>query len=347
MSCSSVYLIAGDKRSKSKVFAFRRSTCAKNSELPDVRNFLRKILLGITLPSEYITARRADLPKELLCVLLLRDEARQMLFLPLHFLGYKPMLLASEFDEQTRDEIVKEGKARILFIRHETCFAQIDVRVERSLQIGSSHFLLFVGEDGAQLLEEPFHQKMQGYFQSKKHQENIDLLPHEYEQLKAAYSTPREVRLVSVGSEGQFNIFPIDLFGVTDRHLLLSLRHAKASCGQVEQHRKIAVWKTDANAAKAIYALGKNHSRGLDDPEKLPVAAGKSPELGLPQPLHTTAVEEYELEQAIGDFGVHRLLLLRRTGEAARENGNDLVHVHRSYAEWLLKHRIAFRQINR
>jgi hypothetical protein len=315
-----------------------------------VRKFLRKILLGITLPTEYVTARRGDLPQALKTVITansgsdVNDQA-------LLFLGYKiPLvgIVTSRSDDNISHRIFN-------FALKETVSNEVlggfSGRTGPEIALGEKRVTIAQAFLAQQWIESEIHQsntKFFGLFR-KNREDNIHLTKQEYDFLKMQYSIPREIRIAIVTNGDQYNLFPIDLFGFAgDEYMILSLRHKMKSCAQVESTRRIAIWTADAKYAREVYALGKNHSAEYVSEDQLPFTGEKSPVFNFPAPQYGMEPEEFEfLHRIAPDYAHHRLLILKRVGNKAEPNENALVHIHRAYAEWLLKQGFSLKQISR
>ncbi len=320
----------------------------KNSELQLVRKFLRKIVLGITLPTEYVTARRADLQRALKTVRTVNDHSEHELL----FLGYKPPLLGIVANGISSNEHSHALHSfEVIDVRSKEIAGYVDGRSRETIQLGEKNLTIVQCSSRKQYLELEVHQsndRILSLFRKKK-PGNIDLTKYEYDFLKLQYSTPREIRAAVISDGEKFNVFPIDLFGfVGEEYMILSLRHQMKSCRQLESTGKIATWTVDAKQAKEVYALGKNHGFDFRPAAELLLTEVRSPMYKFPAPNGAIAAEEFEVVRKIEpDYGHHRLFILKRVGNKAEPDENSLVHVHRAYAEWLLKQGFSLKQISR
>lgn len=308
-------------------------------------------MLGITLPTEYVTGCSGDFPHTLKTVIIREKKSIQLEPQPL-FLGYKLPLLAVMLNQESPDPVTPFGifGFELHNEKSQESFGNILGRTSRAFTAGKQQFCIFQPFFAEQFIEREIHQtnrKIISFITGKKHID-LGLYPVQYDFLKMAYSTPREIRLVTISNESTFNLFPIDLFGyVGEDHLILSLRHDRRTCRQVEECKQIATWMVDAKYAAEVYSLGKNHSTGCVGKSALSINDKLSPAFGLPGPTFATDPEEFELTERIGDFGMHRLLLFRRVGTKISPRENCLVHIHRCYAELLLKHGFQLKHITR
>ena len=311
-----------------------------------MRKLLRKLLLGITLPTEYVTARRGDLPATLKTVSTDGNPPVNVLFL-----GYKNSLLGIV-------NTIANGKNDAYAIRS---FAMVNSRNEAfglfsgcsgpAIPLGENQVTLVHAGCREQLLESGIHQTNARIINAfrKRRAGNIDLTKPEYDFLKLQYSIPREIRVAVVSDGENYNLFPIDLFGFAgDEYMILSLRHAMNSCTQLESTGQLATWIMNADAAAEVYAMGSNHSAAFLSAGELPFSGQASPVFGFPRPMNALDVEEFEFVQRIQpDYHHHRLFILKRVGRKAEIHENSLVHIHRTYAESLLKQGFPLKQISR
>lgn len=255
------------------------------------------------------------------------------------FLGYKPLVMAVYGTEDTLRNLPTSKKVVFLFRnkKNDEVVASLDLRIDKVVPLENKLLIILTGISGKQNLETRFGHlafRMRQRF-GKKHTGVISLDQQEYEQLKIAYSVPREIKILNVFKGDAGNIFPIDLFGYAgDQHFLLSLRHEKKSSQQLEIADKIIAWSVRAGSAPSTYALGKNHSADFARPIL---------------PVNPLGNDEFQLEQIIGNYGIHRIYLLRIT-ESIRgkdEEQEKLVHVHYSYANWMKRHGFPLKETTR
>jgi hypothetical protein len=308
-----------------------------------VKSLLKKLLLGIEHPQEYICAGADDVENVLNSYVLAGDK-KIAAGKDLLFLGYSPLIMSLETSEEISNrEIIfcLENKDRIL--------AKIVLEIQEKFLLEGKFLFLLKGKSSEQKFETGFHQFMLRLYDRfrPKHNFNIDLDPQLYNQVKIAYSLPREIKLITLGKENQWNIFPTDLHGFFGKeHYIISLRHDKKACAQVEENGMLALWSISKNYAQQAYALGKNHSQELSSSTEF-FTENKSLVLHLPEPKGAISCMELKLEKVIGDYGIHRLLLFKIISGNKDENPERLVHLHRSYVQWHLKNGFAFAEEKR
>jgi hypothetical protein len=310
-----------------------------------VKSSLKKLLFGIHHPKEYICAPAGEISGGLNCFAIVNGEKAAVTenFL---FLGYRPLImgwLAEKFDG---------NQLTVLFERKDNSetVAKLNLKLVKEFQSGENKLFFFTGISSTQEFESGFHQfmfKWHDRFRSKG-PGNIDLDPELYNQVKIAYSIPREIKLVTLCNEKGFNVFPTDLHGkVGNEHYLISLRHDKKACAQLEETGKLALWTVDAKHASEVYAMGKNHSQDLAPKEKFSFTENESALFHFPEPVGAIGCEEFEIEKIIGDVGIHRLFLLKSKSVPLIPDPRRLVHLHRSYVQWHVKTGFPFTEAKR
>ena len=303
---------------------------------------LKKFLFGINHPLEYICAKAGDVEHPLDCFIITPDK-KSKTGNDLLFLGYSPLVFGWHTDELPgkRIEIRLEQRSQLV--------AKLELEYQDEILLEGKKLFLFKGIASEQHFDSAFHQMMFRWYDRfrPKHNGNINLDPELYNQLKIAYSIPREIKLITLGDGNAWNIFPTDLHGSVGKdHYLISLRHDKRAGRQVQETAKLALWAVNGENAKEVYALGKNHSKEFSQ-NKDHFTSHQSPLYHFPGPLGALSGCELQLDKVIGDYGIHRLLLFKITSGQKAEDPQQLVHVHRSYLQWHLKRGFSFAEIRR
>jgi len=190
---------------------------------------------------------------------------------------------------------------------------------------GQHHFLSF------------FHQYIIGLnnqvYNRKK--ENVFLNNALYKQVQIAYSIPRIISLITVGSGGLYNLFPTDLHGpVNEQYYVSSLRHDGKACKQVEKAGRIVISQIHTDVYKMAYALGKNHMQELKPKENFFFSESLSSLFKLPLPKSLLSYRELELVGSF-DHGIHKLLLYKIiSSQVVSKDPSTLAHIHNCYATW-------------
>jgi hypothetical protein len=78
----------------------------------------------------------------------------------------------------------------------------------------------------------------------------------------AAYSYPRQIRIVSFRHDDYYNIFPMDLLGPIEQseRFVFGLRHSNLALAGIIKTGKLAVSQVPFQFKDTIYQLGKHHS---------------------------------------------------------------------------------------
>jgi hypothetical protein len=164
---------------------------------------------------------------------------------------------------------------------------------------------------------------------------NIFLNNNLYTQVQIAYSVPRIISLITVGSGGLYNLFPTDLHGlVNEQYYVSSLRHGGEACKQVENAGRIVISQVPSEVYKTVYALGKNHMQELKPKENFFFSESQSGVFKLPMPKSLLSYRELELAGSF-EHGIHKLFLYKIiSSQAVRKDPSTLAHIHNCYATW-------------
>ena len=310
-----------------------------------MKSILKKALFGIDHPKEYICASAGEISGGLNCYALVNGE-KILVTENLLFLGYRPLIMGwitEKFDgKELTISFERKDNAKIV--------AGLTLRLEKEIPLAEKTLFLFKGISSKQQFESAFHQFMFKWYDRfrPKQAGNIDLDPALYNEVKIAYSIPREIKLITLGNENDFNVFPTDLHGRAGNvEYIISLRHDKKACAQVMETGKLALWTVNAKHVAEIYALGKNHSRDLSAKENHSFTTNQSPLFHFPEPFGAINCEELELQKTIADIGIHRILLFKSNSGSANSDPKRLVHLHRSYLQWHIKNGFAFTEAKR
>jgi hypothetical protein len=309
-----------------------------------MKTLIKKLLFGIDHSQEYICAGAGGVENVLNSYVLAGDK-KISVGKNLLFLGYSPLIMSLETDEEISNRDITfflENKGRIL--------AKIVLEIQGKIPLEGKLLFLLKGKSAEQKFESSFHQFMFRWYERfrPKHSFNVDLDSRLYTQVKIAYSLPREIKLITLGKENKWNIFPTDLHGYSGKeHYIISLRHDKKACAQAEENGKLALWSISKNYSQQAYALGKNHSQELSSSSTEFFTGNKSPVFHLPEPKGAFTCLELELENVIDDYGIHRLLLFKIVSRNKDENPERLVHLHRSYVQWHLRNGFGFEEEKR
>ncbi len=198
----------------------------------------------------------------------------------------------------------------------------------------------YEGQEGKHRFLGPFYQYIIGLSNKLYSPKTGNVfLPNDlYKQVQIAYALPRIISLITVSDGREFNLFPTDLHGpVEDQYYVCSLRHQGKACQQVVASRRIVVSRVHSGFYKTVYALGKNHMKGLGPAPDYPFSDQLSASFQLPVPQQVLRYQELEMMDSV-DHGIHKLMLFKvRNSQVTSIEPTTLAHVHQVYATWRLK----------
>lgn len=309
-----------------------------------MKRFLKKILLGITLPQEYICVTFEQMNNRM--KFFLESAGHSLVDVTENhiLLGYKPLLIGLTINEIAQNFFTNSPDVRVLHIglSETEIIANLKMKCIVKKQLGADTFLILEGIKGQQYFTNFFRQWVQNLYYSftagKK--KNIFLKGNLFTQVKIAYSYPRFIYLVSVGSNGLFNIFPSDLGGkIGENFFAISLRTDRKANHQVESAGCCLLSEMNSEACKETYLQGINHAKDpvRADLLKITLRAERSSVLKLPVPEKAAAY--YELEKLSKfEFGLHTVHFFKIINYVRiADNYSTLAHIHRDYAEWRIK----------
>jgi len=259
------------------------------------------------------------------------------------FTGYSPLILtfnASELKQPLSDIELAFSQLSILpndFFRERDALAKLSLRPLQKQSIDKNEIYHYEGIRGQHHFLSVFHQYIIGLnnqlYNRKK--ENVFLNNNLYKQVQIAYSIPRIISLITVGSNGLYNLFPTDLHGPVSQHYYVSsLRHGGEACKQVEGARRIVISQVHSETCKTVYSLGKNHMQKLKPKENFPFTGAHSTVFNLPLPNSVLSYRELELIDSF-EHGIHKLLLYKIiSGHTIANEPSTLAHIHNCYATW-------------
>jgi hypothetical protein len=223
------------------------------------------------------------------------------------------------------------------FFKERDALARLSLRLIQKQKIDKDELYYYEGVAGRHHFLSLFHQYIIGLNNQLYNRKigNVFLNTDLYKQVQIAYSVPRIISLVTVGSDGLYNLFPTDLHGpVNDRYYVSSLRHGGQACKQVENAGRIVISEVHSNACKTVYGLGKNHMQTLKPKENFFFSESLSKVFGLPLPKSLLRYRELELVESF-EYGIHKIVLYTTISrQVANKDLSTLAHIHNSYATW-------------
>jgi len=310
-----------------------------------MKNFIKKTLLGITLPQEYLCIPYESLISPLNVYIKNEKEKNLENISGSNILiGYKPLLLGC-FNVKYLDKI-KPGYIKLFFGRNENeIIAELVLTLVELKQLGTQSFYIFKGVKGKHKFINPFHRFANNFHYriSAEKKINLYLGGNLYQQVKIAYSVPRKIYLASVGYGGLFNIFPTDLSGViAENNFVMSLRNNGKANKQIENSGKCLAAEMHTDSFMEVYMSGRNHIKDISPADSLGIKLNKvrSEKLNLPVPENATCYYELERIDHTG-IEVHNLHFFNILNKViVRENSPALAHIYREYVEWRLKNNL-------
>ena len=259
------------------------------------------------------------------------------------FTGYSPLifsLISSDLKEPLSNIEMFFSQRSLqpndLFKKRDA-LAWLSLRLIQKQKIGDNEIYYYKGIRGQHHFLSFFHQYIIGLnnqvYNRKK--ENVFLNSALYKQVQIAYSIPRIISLITVGSGGLYNLFPTDLHGpVNEQYYVSSLRHGGKACKQVENAGRIVISQVHTDVYKMAYALGKNHMQELKPKENFFFSESLSSLFKLPLPKSLLSYRELELVGSF-DHGIHKLLLYKIiSSQVVSKDPSTLAHIHNCYATW-------------
>ncbi len=303
-----------------------------------MKKFFKKNLLGRNILQEYLCLAN-DVLSDRFQIYVSTCSFNKNISDSHLFLGYKPLIIGIPIcnDDEDIKAIKSLNVISLNFIFHGNVTANLELKLINARVLGKTHLFIYEGMRGSHRFLSAFHlfnNTLLNSFRSNKNG-NVNLPGNLYEQVKIAYSIPRAISLISLGTNGFYNIFPTDLNGrIDNENYAISLRAGGKANRQVNEIKKITLSKIDLNLYKQVYSLGKNHMQELKTIDNFKVNDHTSDI--FKNPIPEGAISFFELEHFDSlKCGIHNLNYFKIKGEVNIEPGKQaLHHIHRDYAEW-------------
>lgn len=304
-----------------------------------IRNQIKKLITGLTIPQEYICVDGLHSP---LTVFLLSQNKKINVTDSHLFLGYKPLIIGLPSVADST-EIKNQRQIVLHFEYNGIVLAKLVLEKVGEKILGNRILLLFRGNHG------------EHHFLSNTHQwinrqranwlvnapNNVSLPGNLADQVRIAYSIPRIISVITTSDGELLNMFSTDLHGpVGKKYYAGSLRVGGLANEQVEKYKKIVISKVNTSSYRQAYALGKNHMQPLRELSRFDVYPERSAIFGFPLPV---AVTQYMEMEKIDSFeeGIHRIHLYEVKSDQVVQSGQSaLAHIHQYYAQWRLDRQI-------
>lgn len=307
---------------------------------------LKKILNkfnGLHYKQEFLCIGKESFSEVLHIYLVKGNEAIQDLTFSHLFVGYNPLILGfypSEHVKEFRDKIELALSSALQpeqVLDEKIVLARLTLEKIKIIEEDRNIFIFYECKHGSHRFLSVFHQKILE-LNNRIHNNNpgnVFLKGNLLKQVQIAYAIPRVISLITVGGNGNYNLFPTDLHGpVGDSFYLISLRQKGKACEQVETCQKILLSEMDCEAYKSVYSLGKNHMQPMKSADHFPFQDKNSKVVGLPIPSHAIRYRELELMNSF-DHGIHRIHLFKILFfQKEVKSGTTLAHIHNTYATW-------------
>ncbi len=185
-----------------------------------VRNQIRRILTGLTIPQEYICAGGQNFQNQLLVFLALDNQKSLLNITASHlFLGYGPLIIGLPFNINDGNSGIArdQGQVPLSFVTQEqTEIARLVLKKIGERVVDNKKIVFFYeGEYGSHSFLIPLHQWISRQREKwRKHSaSNVSLPGNLMEQVRIAYSIPRIISVITTSDGSLMNMFPTDLHG--------------------------------------------------------------------------------------------------------------------------------------
>jgi flavin reductase (DIM6/NTAB) family NADH-FMN oxidoreductase RutF len=155
--------------------------------------------------------------------------------------------------------------------------------------------------------------------------------------MEVMFICPRPVSLVSVITDIQGNMFPMNVMGDIDNdYFAFALRDAKMPAHLVEGSGRLALSSVPFEQGSFAYKLAVNHNKQSINWYELPFETRKSSNFHIPFPAFAYRVREMEVEK-IHRLGSHTFFIARVVSDEKLNGGAELFVVHGFYEAWRLR----------
>jgi hypothetical protein len=263
------------------------------------------------------------------------------------FVGYAPLVFAfpqMELPATVCLAFTNRFLSPNEFFLKKDAIAVLNLKKIREQEASGRLIVYYEGIHGTHHFIPVFHQFINGIYNRlyNKKPGNVFLSNNLYKQVQIAYAIPRNLSLISISSEGLFNLFPTDLNGqIDEEHYIISLRTGGKALEQVEKTGKALLSQVSTDGYKMLYAMGKNHMQELGPQAGFPFSQTLSATFLWPLPQKFIAYKELVLAAAF-IHGIHKIMLFKivNSYQQPGETGT-LAHIHNCYASWRYKYKLA------
>ncbi|MCZ6520521.1 MAG: hypothetical protein O6848_03395 [Bacteroidetes bacterium] len=321
-----------------------------------LKSLLKKLVFGLTLSQEYICLGLEGTKGIFRSYLTFPNSPDHLEITHHHlFLGYRPLIIGiwqpnldplhhklSTSTEACLSLCYPEFKLTNHWGNYPVdsrSVAHLELELVYKQHLDNHTLFIYQGKKGKHHLLNPFHQltnQVLNHFRIKRIG-NIDLPGNLYDQVRIAYSVPRNISLITIfnSKDRTMNLFPTDLHGpLAAGHYIGSLRHTGKACQQVDKFQKIVISQIHIDQFQQVYAMGRNHMQDLKPENNFELDSIRSEKFDFPLPSGVLRYREMEQIDAY-DIHIHRLHFYRIINQKQlKRPGNSLAHIHQYYAEW-------------
>ncbi len=262
-------------------------------------------------------------------------------------LGYNPLLIGFESNQIEINGNHSSKKKIILRLgkNENEIIAKLWMEEFQKIELNSDLVTVFKGVKGKGRFKNKLHSIIGDFYYSltANKTKNIYLKGNLYMQVKIAYSIPRKIYLISLGTNGLFNIFPTDISGkINEEHFAISLRTNGRANQQLEKIGKCLLVEMHSDTCKEVYSLGKNHMFDLVAADQLNIKLNNEPSEQFNLPVPKLAVKYTELQKVKTiEAGIHTIHFMKIENSVELSDvKSTLAHIHRDYAEWRIKNKL-------
>jgi flavin reductase (DIM6/NTAB) family NADH-FMN oxidoreductase RutF len=238
-----------------------------------------------------------------------------------------------ELERLTLKFCEQDGKQRVL--------GEIGLKFVESISLNGREFFLFKARSAANYcipkLRLWAHYLL--YERAHKLTNNTEIKPSFLEKraMEVMFICPRPVSLVSVITDVQGNMFPMNVMGDIDSdYFAFALRDAKMPAHLIEGARRLALSSVPFEQGSFAYKLAVNHNKQSINWYELPFETKKSKNFQIPFPVFAYRVREMEVER-IYRLGSHTFFIARVVSDESLSKGIELFAVHGFYEAWRLR----------
>jgi len=272
------------------------------------------------------------------------------------FLGYKPLVIGIPIVMASEDfQILQKNEEVVLYFmqdpastdpgRHEfqteRSVAKLILRQREVVVLDEYALFVYEGVAGEHSFLNRGHQLVNTVLQKLRPVQatNINLVGNLWDQVRIAYSIPRQISIITVSDGTLINMFPTDLHGPVGKNFYAgSLRIGGKANEQVEKYKRIVISKVDVSSHRESYSLGKNHMADLRGTDSFLIHEERSSIFNFPLPFSVVSYAELILTKSI-ELGIHCIHLYEVVHQAeVQPNCKTLGHIHQYYAQWRANH---------